>query len=78
MTKKLRIVLLAAVVLLAVPAATARAVSRMPVGFYDDPSFRWSPHDQQQPGGGAGRERLDHPRARQLVARSRRRGRRTR
>ncbi len=24
------------------PAATASAVARMPVGFYDDPSFRWS------------------------------------
>jgi hypothetical protein len=36
--------LLAAVALLAaVPAATARAVARMPVGFFDDPSFRWSP-----------------------------------
>jgi hypothetical protein len=27
------------VVLLAIPAATAHAVARMPVGFYDDPSF---------------------------------------
>jgi hypothetical protein len=41
--KKLRFVLFASVVLLALPAATAaRAVSRMPVGFFDDPSFRWS------------------------------------
>jgi Cellulase (glycosyl hydrolase family 5) len=29
--------------LAAVPAATARAVARMPIGFFDDPSFRWSP-----------------------------------
>ena len=43
MPQKLRIVLLAVVVLLAIPAATARAVSRMPIGFFDDPSFRWSP-----------------------------------
>jgi hypothetical protein len=41
--KKLRFVLFAAVVLLALPAATAaRAVSRMPIGFFDDPSFRWA------------------------------------
>ena len=43
MPLKLRSVLLFAVVLLALPAATAKAVLRMPVGFYDDPSFRWSP-----------------------------------
>ena len=36
--------LLALVALLAaVPAATATAVARMPIGFFDDPSFRWSP-----------------------------------
>jgi Cellulase (glycosyl hydrolase family 5) len=40
--RKLRVALLVSVVLVAVPAATARAVARMPVGFYDDPSFRWS------------------------------------
>jgi aryl-phospho-beta-D-glucosidase BglC (GH1 family) len=34
--------MLLVVVLLAVPAAAARAVVRMPVGFFDDPSFRWS------------------------------------
>ncbi len=31
------------VLLAATPAATARAVPRMPIGFVDDPSFRWSP-----------------------------------
>lgn len=41
--RKLRIALCLVVVLAAVPAATAKAVARMPVGFYDDPSFRWSP-----------------------------------
>jgi hypothetical protein len=29
--------------LAATPAATARAVAKMPIGFFDDPSFRWSP-----------------------------------
>ena len=42
MQRKLRFVLPAIVVLLALPAATANAVARMPVGFFDDPSFRWS------------------------------------
>ena len=40
--RKLLLVLPILVVLLAIPAATAHAVARMPVGFYDDPSFRWS------------------------------------
>jgi hypothetical protein len=40
--RKLRLVLPLFVVLLAIPAATAHAVARMPVGFFDDPSFRWS------------------------------------
>jgi hypothetical protein len=35
--------LLAGVLLAAVPVATARAVERIPVGFCDDPSFRWAP-----------------------------------
>src|SRR5277367_5927756 len=37
-----RLALVIAVVLVAVPAATVRAATRMPVGFYDDPSFRWA------------------------------------
>ncbi len=40
--RKLRVVLFVGVVLLAIPAASAKAVARMPVGFFDDPSFRWS------------------------------------
>jgi Cellulase (glycosyl hydrolase family 5) len=40
--RKLRFALLVVVTLLAIPAATVRAAVRMPVGFYDDPSFRWS------------------------------------
>jgi hypothetical protein len=37
-----RLAALAALVLLAVPAATVHAATRMPIGFFDDPSFRWS------------------------------------
>ncbi len=40
-SRPLRVALLV-VSLLAVPAATVRAAPRMPVGFFDDPSFRWS------------------------------------
>ncbi len=42
MSRKLRFALPFVVLLLAVPAATAKAVARMPVGFFDDPSFRWA------------------------------------
>ena len=38
-----RLAALTALVLLAVPAATVHAAPRMPVGFFDDPSFRWAP-----------------------------------
>jgi hypothetical protein len=40
--RSLRVALVAALVLLAAPVATVRAATRMPVGFYDDPSFRWA------------------------------------
>ena len=42
MPRKIRLAVLVAVVVVAVPAAAAKAVARMPIGFYDDPSFRWS------------------------------------
>jgi Cellulase (glycosyl hydrolase family 5) len=42
MPRKLRFALLVVLTLLALPAAAVRAEARMPVGFYDDPSFRWS------------------------------------
>ena len=42
MPRKLRIALLVVVILAAAPAAAVQAAPRMPVGFYDDPSFRWS------------------------------------
>jgi aryl-phospho-beta-D-glucosidase BglC (GH1 family) len=38
-----RVVLMATIVLAALPAAAALATPRMPVGFYDDNSFRWDP-----------------------------------
>lgn len=42
MLRPRRLGLVALVVLLAVPAATARAATHMSIGFYDDASFRWS------------------------------------
>jgi Cellulase (glycosyl hydrolase family 5) len=41
--KAVRFALIAFVALLAVPAAGVQAATRMPIGFFDDPSFRWSP-----------------------------------
>jgi hypothetical protein len=41
--KPARIALIALVALLAAPAATVRAAEKMPIGFFDDPAFRWSP-----------------------------------
>jgi Cellulase (glycosyl hydrolase family 5) len=40
--KPTRLALLALLVLLAAPAATVHAAPRMPIGFFDDPTFRWS------------------------------------
>jgi Glycosyl hydrolases family 39 len=40
--RSLRLALLVGFCLLAIPAASVRAAARMPVGFYDDPSFRWA------------------------------------
>ena len=42
MLKAVRLVLVALAALLAIPAATVHAAQRMPIGFFDDPSFRWS------------------------------------
>lgn|GEM_PF-1093496 len=44
MLKATRFVLIAFTALLAIPAATVHAAPRMPIGFFDDPSFRWSPN----------------------------------
>jgi hypothetical protein len=41
--KPARFALLALVALLAAPAAAVHAAPKMPIGFFDDPSFRWSP-----------------------------------
>ena len=43
MLKASRFALIALAALLAIPAATAHAAQKMPIGFFDDPSFRWSP-----------------------------------
>ena len=43
MPKPARLALLALIALLAAPAAAVHAAQRMPIGFFDDPSFRWSP-----------------------------------
>ncbi len=43
MSRPSRLALLALIVLFVSPAAVATATARMPVGFYDDDSFRWSP-----------------------------------
>jgi glycosyl hydrolase family 39 (putative alpha-L-iduronidase) len=45
--KAARFALIALVVALAIPAATVKAATRMPIGFFDDPSFRWSPDRSQ-------------------------------
>jgi cellulase (glycosyl hydrolase family 5) len=47
LTRLQRFALVAALVLIAVPAATANAARQMPVGFFDDVSFRFSPDAQQ-------------------------------
>ena len=41
--KAVRLIMLALTALLVVGAAQATAASRMPIGFFDDPTFRWSP-----------------------------------
>jgi aryl-phospho-beta-D-glucosidase BglC (GH1 family) len=46
MTRSLRLILIALCVAFAAPAAT-RAATRMPIGFFDDASFRWSDSRQQ-------------------------------
>ena len=42
MPKPVRLVLISLVALLALPVAAVRAATHMPIGFYDDASFRWS------------------------------------
>jgi hypothetical protein len=41
-SRPFRFALLVVILLMAVPAAAVKATPRMPVGFFDDPSFRWS------------------------------------
>src|SRR5437870_1753089 len=40
--RPLRLALLTLVALLVVPATAVHAAPKMPIGFYDDPSFRWA------------------------------------
>jgi hypothetical protein len=40
--RPLRFAVLVIIVLMAIPAAAVKATPRMPIGFFDDPSFRWS------------------------------------
>jgi len=40
--RPLRLALVVIVVAVVLPAAAVKAAPRMPIGFYDDPSFRWS------------------------------------
>ena len=47
MLKAVRLVLVALAALIAIPAATVHAAQRMPIGFFDDPSFRWSAAREQ-------------------------------
>jgi hypothetical protein len=51
--KAARLVLVAFVALLAVPAAGVQAATRMPIGFFDDSSFRFSSARQQNLAGAA-------------------------
>ena len=53
MQKAARLVLVAFVALLAIPAAGAQAATRMPIGFFDDSSFRFSAARQQNLAGAA-------------------------
>ena len=74
--KAVRLVLVALAALLAIPAATVHAAQRMPIGFFDDPSFRWSPtRDQNLQLAAVGRGVRD-PHDRRPGQRSRRRSRR--
>ncbi len=43
MPKPARFALLALIALLVAPVATVHAAQKMPIGFFDDPTFRWSP-----------------------------------
>src|SRR3954454_1177642 len=51
--KAARLVLVALTALLAVPAAGVQAATRMPIGFFDDSSFRFSTARQQNLAGAA-------------------------
>ena len=59
-TRPLRLALLALLALLLIPAAAVKAAPKMPIGFYDDPSFRWAAEARfREPA--AGRRRRTRP-----------------
>ena len=66
--KAVRLVLVALTALLAIPAATVHAAQRMPIGFFDDPRFRWSPTRDQNLQRAAVDRRVGHPHDRDLGA----------
>ena len=70
MPKPARLALLALIALLAAPAATVHAAQRMPIGFFDDPSFRWSADPCRELQAGERDRCVSHPHDREL-ARSR-------
>src|SRR5205814_2176589 len=41
--RPLRLAVLSLLALMLLPAAAVKAAPKMPIGFYDDPSFRWAP-----------------------------------
>jgi hypothetical protein len=43
MLRLARFGVVALVALITIPTAAVRAATHMPIGFYDDASFRWSP-----------------------------------
>ena len=59
--KTARFALVALVTLVAFPAATAHAATRMPIGFFDDSSFRFSPAREENLTAAAAHRSLRHP-----------------
>ena len=68
MPKPVRVALIALVALLALPAAAVRAATHMPIGFYDDSSFRWSNDRADEHRGRRGHRRVGHSHDRELAA----------
>ena len=91
MPKPVRLALISLVAMLAMPTAAVRAATHMPIGFFDDASFRWSPdaltnlaarrgrrRDGHQHDSELGRDRADAARATQRTGTTRVSARRSR